>query len=76
MGVIYPDAKVQLVGEDENAFAILSRVSAALKEAGCCRCSIEDSQKKAMSGDYDNLLGVVMLYVCVDDCDCSSESAK
>jgi len=71
--VKYPNAKVRLVGEDGNAFAILARVSAALKAEGCCRCSIEDFQKKAMSGDYNNLLGVVMEYVCVDDCDCEKE---
>jgi hypothetical protein len=30
----YPDVSVRLVGEDGNAFAIMGRVSAALRDAG------------------------------------------
>jgi hypothetical protein len=66
MGIKYPEVKVQLIGQDGNAFAILGRVGAAMREAGVCRCSIEDFQKEAMSGDYQNLLRVVMDYVNVE----------
>ena len=33
-GPQYPDVKVQLVGTDGNAFALIARVTSALREAG------------------------------------------
>ena len=33
-GPRYPEVKVKLVGEDGNAYAIMGRVEAALKQAG------------------------------------------
>ena len=57
--------KVKLVGTDGNAFAILKRVSVALKNSGR-----KDEAKKyleeAMASDYDNLLQVTMKYVDVE----------
>jgi len=54
--------KVKLVGTDGNAFALMGRVSAALRKGGKGEL-VKDFQKEAMSGDYDNLLCVCMDYV-------------
>jgi hypothetical protein len=56
------NVKVKLVGEDGNAFAIMGKVSRALKKAGH-QDLVDDYQAEAMSGDYDNLLRVTMDYV-------------
>lgn len=55
---------VKLVGEDGNAFAIIGRVSAALRHAGLEE-QVAEFQTEAMSGDYNNLLRVCMKYVNV-----------
>lgn len=58
----FPEVKVQLTGEDGNAFFIIGRVSAALKAAGH-RDVVPEFQKEAMSGDYDHVLQTCMEYV-------------
>ena len=58
--------KVKLIGEDGNAFAILSKVSKELRRAGYDLDFIKEYQAQAMSGDYDNLLQVTMNYVEVE----------
>jgi len=55
--------KVKLVGEDGNAYAIMGRVRNAMRRAKVDPQIIEEYSKKAMSGDYDNLLRVTMEYV-------------
>lgn len=53
---------VRLVGEDANAFAILGKVSRALKMAGM----VDESKKfmeDATQGDYDHLIRTAMRYV-------------
>jgi len=57
--------KVRLIGEDGNAFAVLGKVSKALKSAGADKEYIDQYLKKAMDGDYNHLLGVTMEYVDV-----------
>lgn len=57
--------KVRLVGEDGNAFAILGKVSKALKRAGH-RDLAEEFLKDATAGDYNELLQTVMKYVEVE----------
>jgi hypothetical protein len=54
--------KCKLVGEDGSAFAIIGRVSQALRRAGQ-GAKVEGFQKRATSGDYNNLLAVAMEYV-------------
>ncbi len=54
--------KVRLVGEDGNAFAILGRVSKALRQAGQGD-KVKEMTDKAMSGDYNHLLATVLEYV-------------
>lgn len=56
---------VKLVGEDGNAFAIIGRVSQALKRGGHPEL-VKEFQKEAMSGDYDHVLSTCMDYVEVE----------
>ena len=53
---------VKLVGEDGNAYAIMGKVSKALRVAGADKEYIDEYLDKSMSGDYDHLLGVAMEY--------------
>ena len=55
--------KVKLVGEDGNAFAIMGRVSKALKRAGYPPEEVKRYRDEATSGDYDHLLMVTMEWV-------------
>ena len=57
--------EVELVGHDGNAFAILGKVSKALKQAGADKEYIDEYMKKATDGDYDHLLRITMEYVDV-----------
>lgn len=52
--------EVKLVGEDGNAFAILGRVSKALRRGKCSEDFIKAFMKEATSGDYNHLLQTVM----------------
>ena len=54
--------KLQLSGEDGNAFAIMGKASRAAKKAGWPQEKIDEYFAKAKSGDYDNLLQVTMTY--------------
>jgi len=54
---------VQLTGEDGNAYAILGRVSDALRKAGADKKYRDKYLEEATSGDYDHLLQVTMEYV-------------
>ena len=64
--VKFPDVEVKLVGEDGNAFAILGRVQKALKRGGASQEEVAEFMREATSGDYDNLLQVVMRWVEVE----------
>jgi len=63
--VKYPKIKVELVGQDGNAFSIMGRVSKAMRRAGVEKDVIDQYTKESMSGDYDHLLQVAMSYVDV-----------
>ena len=63
MEVKYPEVEVQLAGEDGNAFAILGRVSKALRRGGVSREDITTYQAEATAGDYDHLLRTTMRWV-------------
>jgi hypothetical protein len=63
--VKYPNVSVDLIGRDGNAFLILGRVMKEMRRGGVSAEGIEDFRKDATSGDYDNLLRVVMNYVRV-----------
>jgi len=47
---------VKLSGTDGNAFAVMAKVSNALKEAGYSNMEIKKFREEAMSGDYNDLL--------------------
>ena len=59
----HPEIEVQLAGEDGNAYAILSRVTRAMRKAGLSREEINDYMDEAMSGDYDNLIAVTTQWI-------------
>jgi hypothetical protein len=61
----YPNAIVimDIDGPDGNAFAIMGRVSAALKKAGATKEEISQYTMDSMSGDYDNLLAAADRWV-------------
>jgi hypothetical protein len=63
MEKIIEKPEVQLTGTDGNAFAIMGKVTRALKKAGYNEEVIKNYRKEAMSGDYDNLLCVSSEYV-------------
>ena len=66
MEIKYPEIKVQLVGLDGNAYSIMGRVSAALKEAGVSKEEIDEYYAESTSGDYDHLLRTATEWVSVD----------
>lgn len=59
----YPDIKVQLIGEDGKAFAIMGRVAKALRRADVDPKEIEAFRTEATAGDYDHLLRTCMRWV-------------
>jgi hypothetical protein len=62
----YPHITVQLTGTDGNAFAILGRVSRALRQAGVSQAEREAFTQEATASNYDGLLQTVMRWVEVD----------
>lgn len=62
----YPQVKVELVGQDGNAFSILGRVTGAMRRAGLTAEQRNEFTNEATSGDYDHLLQTVMKYVTID----------
>lgn len=63
---LYADVRVQMIGEDGNAFAVMGRVVAALRKAGASREATDEYTAEAMAGDYDHLLQVTMRWVEVE----------
>ena len=67
---LYPFIKVQLLGEDGNAFGILGRCKAAIHKSFLdCHITQQEADdikyafmNDSMSGDYDHLLQTVMTY--------------
>ena len=65
MNTLHPEVTVKLSRTDGNAFAILGKVSKALKTAGHQE-SAQSFVKEATNGDYDQLLQTTMKYVNVE----------
>jgi hypothetical protein len=59
----YPDITVPLTGTDGNAFAVLGRVSRALRQAGVPDAERQAFLAEATQGTYDQLLQTVMRWV-------------
>ena len=66
MAIKYPHVKVNLSGEDGNAYFIIGRVRKALRRAGVSNEEIELFTEEVKSGDYDHLLQTVMRTVETD----------
>lgn len=61
----YPNIEVELAGQDGNAFAIIGRVSKAMKREKVPPEEIDKYREESMSGDYDHLLQTAMSWVTV-----------
>jgi hypothetical protein len=61
----YPNIEVQLSGEDGNAFAIMGRVSQALRRNGVSKEEIDQYHTESTAGDYDELLRTAGNWVAV-----------
>jgi hypothetical protein len=59
----YPDITVQLTGTDGNAYALLGRVSRALRRAGVCQAERDIFMQEATQGNYAELLQTIMRWV-------------
>lgn len=55
-------AKYDLVGQDGNAFALMGYTARALKNEGLGNL-VSEMQKRATSGDYNNLIRVCDEYI-------------
>ena len=62
----FPKPKLQLSGEDGNAFSIMGRARRVLQREHYSQEDIDAIMDEAMSGDYDNPLATMMKYF---DCD-------
>jgi hypothetical protein len=61
----YDNVTVNLAGQDGNAFAVMAKVSSALRKEGVSNEEVEAYIQESMSGDYDNLLRTAMKWVNV-----------
>jgi hypothetical protein len=66
MDVKCPNVRVELVGSDGNAFAILGKVRQAMRRAKVPEAVVKEYMDEATNGDYDHLLQTTMKYVEVD----------
>lgn len=62
-GVKYPDIVVPLLGEDSNAFAVLGRVTKAIRRAKGVEASSAFLAEATKQTSYEALMGVVMATV-------------
>lgn len=65
MNTKYPEIKVELVGQDGNAFAVLAAVRKELRRNDVSDKEIKEFFDEATAGDYDHLLRTVMEWVTV-----------
>jgi hypothetical protein len=65
MQIKYPNIKVQLSGEDGNAFAIIGRCRQAMRRAGVPTEEVTKFCNEATAGDYNHLLQTCMKWVDV-----------
>lgn len=62
----YPHIKVNIIGQNGNAFCILGICQRAMEQANCSQQEIDAFNKEAKSGDYNHLLATVMNYFDVE----------
>jgi len=63
LDIKYPEIEVQLSGTDSNAFAIMGKITEAMKRADVSSEEIDAFRREAMSGNYDHLLQTCMTWV-------------
>jgi len=61
------EARMNLVGEDGNAFSILGRAQQAMRQAKVPKKIQDEYMKEAQSGDYNHLLATTMDYLICDE---------
>lgn len=61
----YPNISVRLTGSDGNAWAVLGKMTGALRKAGVDQSEIKAFVEEAVGGDYDHLLRTCMEWVDV-----------
>lgn len=64
--VKYPDVTVQLSGMDGNAFAIMGRVTKALRRAGVSQKELDLYVSQSMAMAYNELVQTAMRWVNVE----------
>lgn len=62
----YPELTVDLIGQDGNAFMMISRVSGVLRRGKVPADEIKRFQDEATSGDYDNVISTILKWVNVE----------
>lgn len=63
--VKYPNIRVKLSGEDGNAFAVMGRISSAMRRASIPKEEIDAFLKEATADDYNHLLQTCAKWVDV-----------
>jgi len=61
----HPEIEVQLIGTNGNAFALLGKISKALRAAEVPKAEIDEFLGEAMSVDYDHVFRTCMDWVNV-----------
>jgi hypothetical protein len=72
----YPNIKVRLVGMEGNAFAIMGRVSQALRRGGVPLEERDAYIAESKRGDYYQLLATAMAWVTCDEDDDDDEDEE
>lgn len=62
----YPHIKVNIIGQNGNAFCILGICQRAMEQANCTQQEIDAFMTEATSGDYNHLLAMVMAWFNVE----------
>lgn len=61
----YKKPKVKLTGTDGNAFALMGKVTEAMRKAGATSEMLNEFRKQATSGDYNHLIATCCEYADV-----------
>jgi hypothetical protein len=73
-GSDYSHVRVNLVGHDGNAFAVIGTVRKALRRAGASQAVLDAFTEEATAGDYDHVLATVFDWVTVTgECRCEED---
>lgn len=62
----YPHIKVNIIGQNGNAFCILGICKKAMERAKLPQTEIDSFMSEAMSGGYDHLLATVLAWFVVE----------